>query len=324
MGAIVLGRINWGLRYEKDYHRDYGVTWLVETESPEDGPAIVVNAAGLPSPGSVWQQGNDYDPWAYCWPDWTVEPVVDKEPNCLWEVSQTFSTKPLNRCVEQQFQNPLSEPPKLSGGWSKITEEMRLDRHGKPVMSSSHETIRGSYLEFDENRPNAQIEYNTLYFPLSFYTPYMNVVNDAPIWGFEKRCVKLGHFSWQRQVFGTCSFYYTVRVEIEVNRKTFDRDIPDVGHRVLMGYSPSTKVKPKLNPEAPDPSEAAFFGVKIKDNPANFEPWASKDNDKLGQVFLKGDGTPVLSGNMEDVAKIHVEKYEEANFYLLGLPPVLA
>lgn len=323
MSAIVLGRVNWGLRYEKNFHRDYGITWLVETSDPLDGPAIVANAIGLPSPGSVWQQGNDYDPWAYCWPDWTIEPVIDKEPSCLWTVGQTFSTKPLQLCMETQYQNPLQEPPKINGGWTKYTEELRLDRFGYPVKSSSHETIRGSYLEFDENRPNAQIEYNTLFFPTRFYAPFMNTVNDSPIWGFEPRCVKLANFSWQRQLYGACFFYYTVKVEFEVNTKTFDRDIPDVGHRVLMGHSPSTKVKPPLDPNAPDQGEGAFFGALMKDNPANFEPWSSSDNEKLGQVFLKGDGTPVVSGNMDEVHKIHVERYEGRNFHEFGFPPLL-
>lgn len=316
MAAYVLGRINWGCRMDNDGHRNYGITWLVETTDPLDGPAIVFFAAGLPSIGSYWAFGNDTDPWAYCWPDWTVDCVLKGEPGTLWEVGQTFSTKPFKRCQDQRPENPLAEPPRLSGSFVKYSKQATEDRHGKPIRSASHELIRGPMVEFDENRHNVNIEANFPYLPLGFIAPMMNTLNDAPLWGLPKRCVKLSGCRWTRQVYGQCAFYFTVGLEFDVDANTFDRKIASEGNKVLSGWSLNDPQSDRLDPLA----ITAPLLAPNHENPCFFEQFKGRNGENL-RAFHDQYGRPVE--DIADVHKITVEKYKESNMLLLGVPPVI-
>ena len=57
MSATCLGRIDWSMDRDKEGHREYKLTTRVKTTAVTDGPYTVMNAAGLPSVGSVWAFG---------------------------------------------------------------------------------------------------------------------------------------------------------------------------------------------------------------------------------------------------------------------------
>jgi hypothetical protein len=295
MSAVVVGRLNWSMDRDKEGHRTYKVKWLVQSSSTSDGPAYALVASGLPAIGSSWNLGNDYDAWARCWPTLSAKYLTQNERGYWWEVEQTFSTKPLTRCQDTTIENPINEPDRISGGFSKYTREVEKDRNGDAIKTSSLERIRGDQVTFDDNRPTVTIEKNVLTLPLSDIAEAVDTVNSNSMWGLTSRKVKLTNVSWSRELYGTCTFYYKVSYEFEVDYDTFDRTVYDEGTRVLVKGG-------------------------NKNDPADFELY--KDiNGENTRVFLDGNGNILPAG--DDPVEIDIEYYDETNFTTLGIPTTL-
>lgn len=295
MSGLALGRVDWNGTRDADGHRKYWIKWLVKTTSVLDGPANVFNAAGLAAPGSTWGYGGDIDLWAFCSPELKVEPTVKNEKSDLWYVEQTFTTQPFKRCMDTTIEDPLDEPPKISGGFVKYTEEATQDRNGQALKYSNHERIRGPLVEFDKNRPSVHIEMNVLSLPLILFSEYYDAVNDSTLWGLGPRKIKLSNAQWERKLYGTCSYYYTVKYDFDISFKTFDRKIIDEGYKIL---------RPGGDP----------------DDPADFIVAKDKRGNNI-KVPLNGAGE--MLGLGEDPFEIDVERYDEVNLLLLDIPPSL-
>lgn len=294
--AVVQGRVNWTGSRDKEGHRSYSITWLVYSTTNE-GPEQVGGASGLAAVGSSWAYGADLDVWARCYPNLKIKPVIKREPGRWWEVEQTFSTKPLTRCQDTEIENPLNEPAEISGSFVKYTKEITKDRNGDPVESSSHEMFRGSAVEFDDNRPTVSIGMNVLTLPLSTFTPMVDTVNDAALWGLPARRVKLSNVSWERLLYGTCTFYYRLNYEFDIRMdgNGFDRVLIDEGTKVL-----------KPGGDANDPRDFQVY----------------KDaNGENTRVLLDGSGRALSDG--ANPHEITLEYYDESNFLLLGIPTSL-
>lgn len=305
MSATMMGRIGWSVQRDKEGHRDYSLSTRIATSDVYDGPFTVLNCPGLPVIGSYWQFGNELDPWAFCWPECSISQLGPaEEAGWLWKVDQKFSTRPAVRCQDQSIENPLLEPPRISGGFSKRTVQGTKNRHNKIYKSSSHTPLRGKELEFEDNRPTVAIEVSTLILPLTIFGPMIDHVNDNQLWGVPKRCIKLSNATWRRLVYGKCGFYYTVAYEFDINFFTFDRDVADVSKKVLA---------PTLEPDDIDP----HLGGTYQSNPKNFVAYIDKYGHN-SEVFLDGKGRAV--DNIDAAFFQHIEHYPEANFLMLGIP----
>lgn len=294
MSASVHGRIDWRRNDDKDGNRTYKIRWLVVSTSVLDGPGVIGNASGLATVGSAWAYGNDSDAWALCWPTLSARPVVTREPGFWWVVEQTFSTKPLNRCQDNSIENPLNEPPKISGSFVKYTKEAHIDRNGNKVRSSSHELFRGESVTWDDNRPTVSISLNSLTLPLSTFAAMIDTVNDATLWGLTSRKIKLSNASWERLLYGTCTYYYTMNYEFDVRDTAdgFDRKILDEGTKVLSAGGDKT-------------------------DPTDFEVYKDVNGENT-RVLLDGNGNAIGAG--ADPAEVDFEYYDESNFLSLGIP----
>ncbi len=281
-------------------HREYQVTWLVEASSRYDGPSVVLATPGLPAPGSLWTDafgtrsvwpdgghGNDLDEWATCRLDSTAKMYKeDSEGTRFWAVTQVFSTQQATgRCNEAQIDNPLLQPPRISGGFSKYTEEKTLDRFDIPLTNSAFEQLRGPVVEFDMNRPTVRVEMNVANLDLSLFANLVDCVNDAPMWGMPERCIKLSGMSWEKKYYGSCFIYFTYQLEFDLNAESFDRFALDEGTKVLRGDwveedGELTWTLRDVDGETPD----AW-------NPAHFEKYADPKGN-AGKVVLNGEGVP--------------------------------
>lgn len=296
MSAIVLGRLKWSGSRDDEGHREYSLTTLVKTTSTSDGPATVMNAFGLPTPGTPWSFGNDSDWYAFCYPTLKVSPVIQREPNTYWTVDQKFSTKPWSECREQQIENPLLEQQKVSGSFVEFTYQTVRDRFGKLIKSSSHEIITG--IERDDARPNVTIQQNVASLGLPTIASMAQTVNDRPLWGLPARTIKLSRISWERNFYGTCYVYYTRTFEFDIKYDTWDRkDIVDAGFK-------------------------KYKGSGSRNDPANFVV-VKDDNDENTpeKILLDGNGDP-LTDPSSPVYIGPVQLYDESNFLLLGIPSV--
>lgn len=298
MATTVLGRIGWSMSRDEEGHRTYKVKWLARAASYDDGPAYALVATGLPAIGAGWAQGNDIDTWAKCKPTQSCRFIEKNEKGWHWEIEQTFSTKPGKRCQDDTIENPLDEPDGISGSFTKYTEEVSKDKDDDPIKSSSHERYRGSIVEFDANRPTVSITRNVLTLPLSTFAPMVDTLNDATLWGMPKRCVKLSNVSWERQLYGTCTFYYTITYDFDIRYDTFDRVVFDEGTKVL---------------------NKDILGAD-KTNPEHFVRYKDVNGD-YSRVFLDGNGKAILTAAA--TVEIDIKYYKESNFTTLGIPTSL-
>lgn len=299
-GTLRSGHRAWKMTRDEEGHREYSIRSLVKCSSYLDGPAVVSQTAGLFAVGSTWSVDNDTDSWAFCIPKMTISPVLEDEKNTEWYVDQIFTTRPLRRCQDTAIEDPLNEPARIGGSFVKYTEEAAYDRNGDAIINSSYEQIRGQEVERDRNRPTVWVEINRSTLPLATVTALMDYVNDSTMWGLAARCIKLSAFTWERKLYGSCSYYYTLRYEFDINFDTFDRDLLDKGTKILM------------------PGGTAG-------NLAHYQVYQESATDTPVEVILDGAGNPWDSTGMTPPGNIHVELYPEANLLstLPGLPSSL-
>lgn len=221
MVAISQGRISWSVETDEQGHRNYRLRTRVRCTSYSDGPYQVLNASGLVTPGTPWSQGNDFDPWATCWPNGSCTPMYQEgEKGLEWIVEQMFSTRPLRRCQDFIIENPLLEPFQISGSFVKQSKPAEKDRNGKAILSGGKDPIVG--ITRPESLPTVVIVQNVASIDLDQFSEYIDTVNDSTLWGLDARCVKLDNIVWSRQLYGVCTYYYTRRFEFLINRATFD------------------------------------------------------------------------------------------------------
>lgn len=233
--AIQPGLTTWNMAEDDEGHREYHIEFKVRADDT-DGPYNVRNTAGLPLPGSFWQFRGDIDPVAFCKRRSLINPIQkDSEATTLWKAGFTFSTRPDKRCQDNRFEDPLTEPMRVSGSWTRYKEEATKNRFGNPLKFSSHERMKGPQIEFETGLPTVRVEQNVLNLELDLLAALIHTVNDAPLWGLPIRCVRLASVSWSKEFYGSCYPYYKRSLEFEVNPDTFDRDIADEGRKVLYG-----------------------------------------------------------------------------------------
>ena len=320
------------LTRDEDGHRNYKVFHLVETDAILDGPQVVMNAGDLPQIGDQWALGNDTDAWAFCWPNMkiTTHGGGPQDATKHWKVEQLFTTRPFSRCQDASVEDPLLEPMGISGTFVKYTEEAQRDRHGNLILSSSHEMMRGPQVEFDANRPTVTISQNVAVLGLATFTPMVDQVNDREQWGLSERKIKLSNVSWDRRYHGLCDVYFTRILDFDVNFKTFDKTLLDEGTKVLSGrwISPSgtgscgtdTWELVNICGVSPDKNNPQHF-IRFKDrNGENIRAILDGNGLPANTTIAVGTGAGTGTSQSDDAGDLIVEKYEEANFFELGIP----
>lgn len=337
----------WSCVRDEDGHRTYKIVFRVRSVDPLDGPALALQTPNLPQAGDTWDFGNDVDVWAFCRQPVQVRPVVENEPNVFFDLEYTFSTKPdPDRCKSSEITDPLLVPQEVSGAFNKFTEQGIVDRHGERITNSAYEPITGPQNEWDASRPTVHIKQNVALLDWDLVCMMMDTVNESTLWGFPPRSVKLSNAGFDRKFYGDCSVYYTRWFEFEIRHRpidgvkstasgtgthiienvtteyeNFDRDIMDEGTKVLHG-------------RWDDPVEGAWNLIDIDGSPPNFLNPSHFDrfqdrNGNPARVILDGLGKPALvrvvpgtgvGTSLDDAGTIHIEKYGESDFLLLGIP----
>lgn len=352
MTLTIVGKRMWEGEREDDSHRNWTLDSYISSTDPLNGPASVmawVDGHGF-AIGAEYNIGNDFDTWAFCYPTMKVSrapKIEDGEPVYHWIVRQKFSTRPLRRCNTLAIENPLDEPVKISGSYVKYTKEAQYDRFGNQIRTSSFEKIHGPPVEFDANRMSVRMEWNISSFNPHEHALYVDTVNDATLWGFDARQVKLSNITYERRLYGTCSFYYNRVLEFDTDYRGFDRDILDEGQKVLKGEWATTAADPTLltyRKGVPLPPGSLWKLTAIdgkapdRSNPQHYMRYKDR-NGEMGRVVLDGNGEPATLGepesgqssSSEDTANtggttagnVHIEYYGESNMLALGIPTSL-
>lgn len=297
MTATLVGPMVPSLGRDAEGHREFKLKSLVRV-TYGDGPMVALACPGLPTVGTVWSFSdpslvNDTDDEATCLPTAAVQPhdCKDGEAPQYYTVEQTFSTKApdpsKSRCNDTPVGDPLLEPMKVSGSFSKYTEEATSDRFGIAIKTSSHEIVRGPQVEFDKNRTSVTIEQNVADLQLPLWTSMIDTVNDRPLWGLPARYWKMGPPTWERKYKGQCSVYYTRKFTFEARFDGWERDLLDEGNKVLDGkWGPLVAGQDRTY--IPRTNSGVALDAR---NPRNFIKALDPQGNQM-RVVLNGAGLP--------------------------------
>lgn len=286
MGTVVRGPIYLPGGRDKEGFRTWTLKHIVISDSLI-GPAQILLAPGLPQPGQMYQTFDDIDPWAFCTLEARVTPLGKNGRSVEYEVEQPFSSNPNVRwCRDQQIDDPLLQPPKISGNFVRYNEEATFDRFGNFLQNSAHEQIRGPQVEFDADRIQIEIEQNVINLDLPLLTILSNTVNAYPLWGVAPRVIKFTPGQWSMNFYGLCYKYFTRKLIFEAKKDGWDRTILDEGTKVLAGdwnvTGPRQWNLRLINGEKPDHK-----------NPAHFIRYKDPDGNQT-RVILDGAGKPFI------------------------------
>jgi hypothetical protein len=350
MAEVLGGPVTWNCSRDDEGFRTYKVTWRVKAEVTES-PVAVMLASGLPSIGTalyiIGFTGIDYGVW--CRPEMSVRIDQEKtgDPAQYYLVECTYSNNwksgKSQRCQNTSIDDPLLEPMKISGSFSKGQYLARYDKDKLRLVTSANETLYGPDCTFDYAKPTVHIEQNVGSLGLSTFAGMVNTVNDRPLWGVPTRCVKLVHASWDRKVYGQCNFFYTRAFEFEIdcyNKDTngnligFDKEISDSGEKMLRG---EWQTHEKLANGSPNPDYGAYkilCSTKATTS-SNLSTISEGDlvrvkdmNGEYSRMLLDGKGRPanarLIDAGGDSVAGPNATKvlqyYQESNFLMLGIP----
>jgi len=317
-GSGALAPTEWSLSIDDDGHRTYSVTLLVKADTFVEGPLAVSQATGMPVIGTAYSVGGESDSYALrtAFLETKVHKQTDSSKNYYWDAKIKYTTRPFERCPDDATGNPLLEPAKISGGFNKYTEEVTTDRHGQRLLFSNLQIPHGPQVEFDRGRAAVRVVQNQQTLGLAALVAMVDTVNDAAMWGFSPRCVKLSNATWERiiQTTGDCVYYYRVTYDFETDYDTFDRDLVQAGTMVLSGkYATSganegswidVQVKENGTLQDPDPTNPRHF-IRYRDRHGNY-----------GRTLLDLEGRP--HDDADSPHELEVEYYSESNFALLG------
>lgn len=352
--TLQTGHTKWSLVRDEAGYREYKVTHKVRG-AYTDGPYNVLLTPGLPLPGSMWNFFSDTDPFVWCRANAVIDAVqIDSERTTLWTVEQIFSNKPgdSKRCQDVAIEDPLLEPQKVSGSFTRSAEVAVQDMWGDPLLNSAHEMLLGETVTFDVFRPTVRIEQNVPLLQLSTVAAMVGTVNIGPMWGLPARSILMVGFSWEKRYYGACNVYYTRIFDFEINTKNdpntgiaftaWDRDLVDEGSKVLNGHwsapvecEQGSWILDDVCGEAPDPDNPAHF-CRFKDRNGENCRVVLDGNGlpaeinvvvrEVGQTPELGTGTQVFGKisagetHVTNIGKIHVQVYKESNFITLGIP----
>lgn len=286
------------LNQDERGHRTYSITLPVETDEltagSEAGPARVFFTPGLPTPGTSYQLGGDIDVWAYCLPTRRIYAAPGQHgPKKFWLVDCLFTTKPIERKLIVNQQDPMIEPNRISGGFNRFTEEAVYDRFGERIANSAHELYRGPQNEWDMARPTVRIAQNVPLLGIDTFAPMINNVNSVNLWGFPPRFIKLQNVTYTEKFHRFSSFWERV-LDFEIwARKDedgnwisgWDRDLLDEGTKAMRGewVNQGSASSPNW--------QWVLIGSPRRFNPADFVRFTDT-NGNMCRVVLDGAGRP--------------------------------
>ena len=308
MSTTLVGPVDWGTSRDREGYREYDLTWLIEVTnqySPSlaiTDPADISETAGLPTIGSSWSDlswitGSDAAAW--CTPEYEIRPygVIQGEAPTFYTYKSIYSTRPFKKCSESNFQNPLFEPPEISGSWVDKKFYPYVDRDGNWYVTRAGERLEGSITETDDSDWELNISFNSLALPLDLINDLRHHLNISPMWGLPVATIKFSKYSFSRKFYGRCFPYYNNS----------------------MGFS----IRPDWNQYIPETSEMELVPGG---NPQNPKHWIRRKDvfaENVPRLQLDTAGLPFVDPNTQTMSVLTRKPYFLGNLFLLGVPSSL-
>lgn len=198
------------LSIDEKLHRTYTSKYKV-IDNYKSSPYEIAQAAGIPTYGTYYQWFNDFDLWAFAKSIKISEPErmenKDGRSEGLAQYIATVvhstvpaegSTDPSN---QQPRENPLDDPPVISGSFSPFFKQVYRDNAGSQIENSAKHPYVPP-VEIEDHHLTLNISFNTATIDLSQWADFRGAVNSGAIWGLEERQVKLKRWGWKIQYAG--------------------------------------------------------------------------------------------------------------------------
>lgn len=225
------------------WHRTYRRTWVVETNSPYDGP-LTVRAALPVGVGYAYRifdaSGNqvEYDYGTYV--NKITCRCVSKDGQ-QWICTADYGT--YNPSIFPQ--NPLQWPLKISWGTTKFERVVMYDAAANAVLNSA-----GQYfdppLTADDSRINLKIERNQAYFDASVVAIYKDALNADVFFGGAPGTWKVegitADLEYNNDSGTPDGFYYKVTYTFEYRAEGWNSPVLDQGLYQLDGSGNLTPI----------------------------------------------------------------------------------
>jgi hypothetical protein len=194
--------------------RSYSYTMIVETTSPNDGPAVVRFAAGMPHENVThYSFGNETDFSALCR---KLSPKAVSPT--LWEVDVTFSTKvvgPRKGDPAQQVNNPLDRPPIVRFRTQRTEYVMVEDLNRKPFINSAGMPYDPELCKRGRSLGILSIQANLEFPDYSTWGALIDGINDKAFYMADIGCARFDEITseWKNDNaiwFVDCNFTFTI------------------------------------------------------------------------------------------------------------------
>lgn len=175
---------------DKRYVRRYERTYLVETDNSTQDALSAAQTLGLPSIGSTWTSGVDFDLGAR---------LISIEPSRIpgtriWEL--LFSWDSTTKQDDEQAEKPEDRTPEWDWSYETIQQQLLSDKlDGKPIENSAFEPI---FLDTDVPISILTITRFKETFDRNEIFDYVGKVNSMPFWDAAPRTVLMAGITDRR------------------------------------------------------------------------------------------------------------------------------
>lgn len=240
---------------------EYTLTFKVSTDDPNDGPAEVLAAPGIPERGWVYSFGNDFDVNATC----TDKRAREAGSPWEWLVEVSFAS-PAGGGSPTVVDNPLNEPPIISlsfanrripitGYFSSPTAANPQGEWEEAVVAPNGEKFDPPP-EVDISEPIISVRRNVASINYFSFVSLADCVNNDNFLGSDLRQWRLIAPSAERQHDPQIGFYWTVSYQLAFRWTKWDVQLLNQGSYYwaggkpddITGQTPNTKLDDAGNP----------------------------------------------------------------------------
>lgn len=271
-----------------NWARKYSTTYVVETDSVDDGVQAVLTAVDpttglrIPYVGNTYALGNEVDTASWCQ---SVEAKEDDDGNGVqWTVTAEFAAYDPTAFSA----NPTEWPLRVEFSAATYDRVVWFDVNGDPILNSAHDRFDDP-LTRDESRVLIIVTRNELVrdFAIDFASTYNDKINSDTWNGFAPYSVKIGAItSGQPQTGPDGSVYYAVTYPFAIDRNLWRKTLLDQGLAELDNGSPARQ-KPILDADGQPVGEAVPLNGSGKRLATNATP-VSLDFDILEEIAFSG------------------------------------
>lgn len=249
---------------DKGVIREYTVKYRVISDSVNDGPQTILEDPSTPIIGQVYSYGNEFDLYALVGDRTVAFERDDPDTGRIWILTITYTTdRDKQDSNDENYDNPLAQPTKWTGGWANYQRATMNDIHGTAYANSNGEPFDPPKM-VDDPRNVLRAVKNYATPNIQQWSDYRAKLNSDNVWGLAPRQAKVQNITWKQVRYGGGD-YYEVTFDFEINLEApidggWDERVPDRGFEYDDAGS-QKRFKSPLDTGTPSPEPAFLDGT---------------------------------------------------------------